>query len=231
MEADRWKGFAENYDERVFSLTKIPRRREQVLEKVQKGKVLNMGCGSAPYLNRDLITQGNHVTATDFCHKMLQVSRRQFNHPNLEFMLADSKHLPFDSDTFDTVISVNSILPEKRSDAYRMVNEAYRVLKKEGVFIAFLCSFDSAMKSVERLGLDSELLDHEHKRVRDTVSWQCFHTPELIKDMMEKTGFQKYEYWKVFLKTKMEISELNRLYSIDTSKCFVYEYFLAAEKH
>ncbi len=230
-EQDKWIEFSEGYDDKVFSLTKVPQRREQILERIKKGYVLNMGAGSTSHLNKALVEEGNKVVASDFCQTMLDVAEKEFTHLNLEYILADSRDMRdvFKDETFDAVISVNSILPSERSQVDEMIGEAYRVLKKDGIFVAFLVAFGSPSKLVQKLEVDLNL-DYEQKRMRDTTGWQCFHTPKTIKGMMEKAGFQKYDYEKVFLKTKIEIDEMKRLYDIDTRKSFVFEYLLTAYK-
>jgi hypothetical protein len=37
MESDAWNQFSGDYDGTVFSLTKIPERRKQILERVEPG--------------------------------------------------------------------------------------------------------------------------------------------------------------------------------------------------
>lgn len=229
MESDAWIQFSENYDEKVFSLTSIPQRRKQILENLKQGKVLNLGCGSAHYLNVDLVKQRNIVVATDFCQAMLDVAQPRFTHPNLTYLLADSRNLPFEDFEFDSVVSVNSILPPERKDVNIMAEEVYRVLKKNGVFVAFLCSYDNVKKAKRDLNLEIEL-DDEQMRVMDTTGWQCFHTPDSIEELMKGTGFSDYKFNNVFLKTRKELNEFRRLYGVDTSKCLSYEYLLVARK-
>lgn len=250
-ESGKWAGFAEDYDRKVFSLTRFPDRRKQLLEKISEGqvlnrgpcsapylnaglmvnreKVLNMGAGSAPYLNVDLVAAGNYVVASDFCEGMLDVAKRNFSHPSLEYVLADSACLPFESGSFDSVVSVNSILPPKRREVDLMFWEAFRVLKPFGFFVAFLCSYDSAERYSRMLG-SSMLFDKAQLRLNDTSGWQCFHTPVSIGEEIVDAGFRSYMYEKVELDTPAEVAEMKRLYGIDTSSLPIYEYLLTARK-
>ncbi len=92
---DAWKAFSRDYDKKVFSLTKIPERRTQILERVKPGLILNVGCGSETYLNEDLVKSGCDVIATDFCQDMLDVAASRFSHRKLKYIMADSRELPF----------------------------------------------------------------------------------------------------------------------------------------
>lgn len=229
MDSEAWGQFSEDYDEKVFSLTRVPQRRKQILERLRPDRILNIGCGPTPYLNRDLVDEGYHVVATDFCQSMLDVAQEKFVHPNLEYRLADSRQLPFKDSEFDSVVSVNSILPPEREDMYLMAAEVHRVLKKGGVFVAFLCSYDNAKRARQNLGLDL-VLDDEQMSVMDTTGPQCFHTPDSMRELMARSGFSDYSFKKVFLKTKHEIGEFKRLYGADTSRSLIYEYLLVAYK-
>jgi ubiquinone/menaquinone biosynthesis C-methylase UbiE len=229
MESELWNPFSKDYDKKVFSLTRIPQRRKQILERISIGKILNLGCGPTPYLNQDLIAQENHVIATDFCQSMLDEAKKTFSNPNIKYVLADSRNLPFKDLEFDSVISVNSILPQEREDVYKIGSEVNRVLGKGGIFVAFLCSYDSVKRANQNLGLAIQCDDNQI-RAMDTTGWQCFHTPNSISDLMRRAGFSSYNFKKVFLKTKQEKQELRRLYGADTSKSFIYEYLLVARK-
>lgn len=224
-----WDKYAQNYEKKALSLTKVPQRRKQMLSEIKKGKILNLGTGPTSYLNQDLIKTGNVVVATDFSQKMLNVAASLFTHPNLKYKLADNRNLPFDNKSFDSVISVNSILPEKRKDVDIMIGEIHRVLKPNGKFVAILPSYDNVKRAARIYGVNLKL-DSKQLRIRDSGQWQCFHTPKTIDKTMVKNGFKKYKLRKVFLKTKEEIKQIKRIYGIDTSKHFIYEYFLVAKK-
>jgi len=156
---------------------------------------------------------------------MLDEAKR-FEHPNLDYVLTDSRNLSFNSNYFDSVVSVNSILPPKREDVNFMVGEVYRVLRPGGVFVAFLCSYDNVQEANKIHGMHLTC-DDDALAVTDTTGWQCFHTLETITDMMD--GFI-YNTKKIMLDTKQEISEIERLYGIDTTTAPLYEYLLVATK-
>ncbi|MFH1332996.1 MAG: class I SAM-dependent methyltransferase [archaeon] len=224
-----WAKFAEDYDTKVFSLTRFPERRKQVLDEVKGERILNMGTGSAAYLNEDLVAAGKHVVASDFCREMLDVAEKNFVHPSLEYVLADSTHLPFETGSFDSVVSVNSILPIERKNVGLMFKEAFRVLKPFGFFVAFLCSYDSAERYAKTLAGYLKF-DKNQFRLNDTSGWQCFHSPISIGNEIVDAGFRSYSYERVDLDTSAEIIDLKRLYGINTSALPIYEYLLTARK-
>ncbi|MFH1584920.1 MAG: class I SAM-dependent methyltransferase [Patescibacteria group bacterium] len=229
MKNKTWDKFAKDYEKKVLSLTKVSRRRKQILAEIKKGKILNLGTGPTPYLNQDLIKAGNIVVATDISKKMLNVASGLFAHPNLEYKLADNRDLPFYNNTFDSIVSVNSILPEKRKDVDIMVKEVYRTLKPSGKFIAFLPSYETVIESIKVYSTKPRT-DKKEFRVYDSGQWQCFHTEETIDKVMGIAGFKKYKVKKVFIKTREEINQIKKIYKIDTLKHPTYHHFLVAEK-
>ena len=139
-ELSRWKRYADCYEKEVFSLTKNPKRCKQIIERIDDGKVLNIGTGPTDYLNKHMFKLGNKVYGSDFCQEMLDVVKNTF--PNIPYVRADSMSLPFRERTFNSVVSSNSIVPPERWMVSRMFKEAHRVLKPGGKFVAFLPSYD-----------------------------------------------------------------------------------------
>jgi ubiquinone/menaquinone biosynthesis C-methylase UbiE len=224
-----WNKIAKDYEEEVLSLTKVSKRREQILRAIKKGAVLNLGTGSMPYLNKDLIRQGNKVIATDYSQPMLKAARHSFSHANLEYKLADNKKLPFKDNVFDSVVSINSILPEKRQEVRLMIKEVWRVLKPAGDFVAFLPSFEAVLESMA-IYKTNPRIDRKNYRMFDSGQWQCFHTVKSIEKVMKESGFKKYKIRKVLQNTAEEIRQIKRIYGVNVSKHPSYHHFLVAEK-
>ncbi|MFC1612507.1 class I SAM-dependent methyltransferase [Patescibacteria group bacterium] len=232
-ESHEWNEYAEGYDNKIFSLTKSPKRRKDILGAIQPGLILNLGAGSTNYLNRDLIAQGYVVIASDFCKKMLEVASRSFTHPNLRYVVTDSRSLVFPSGMFDTVVTANSILPRERKDVAKMFQESFRVLKQGGLFVAFLTSFENARVWVEELG-EKARLDYKDLRYcdeSDETGWQCYHTEESIRRELEEVGANNIVIKRVLLDSPEEIAEMHRIYKVDTSDTPVYEHFVTAWKN
>lgn len=225
-----WNKIATDYEKDVLSLTKVGKRRKQILAAIKRGVILHLGTGSMPYLNKALINQGNKVMATDYSKKMLKVAHCLFSHPNLQYKFADSRKLPFKKNTFDSVVSVNSILPEKRKDIKPMIREIYRVLKPLGRFVAFLPSFETVVESITIYKTNPKI-DKKNLRVFDSRQWQCFHTAETIKKMMKESGFKRYKIKKAFQDTREEIKQIKKIYSVNISKKHpTYHHFLVATR-
>lgn len=91
-------------------------------KKYVSGKLLDIGCGNKPYLEilKPLTTE------------YLGVDIIQSNSNCVDLVCA-ANHITLDDNSFDTIISTQTI--EHVEDHQGLVNEAYRILKKDGYFI------------------------------------------------------------------------------------------------
>ena len=92
------------------------------ITKFAKGKLLDIGCGNKPYekvLNKTII----EYTGCDIVQSSL----------NKVDILCAATDIPLESDTFDTVLSTQTI--EHVENPNGLVTEAFRLLKPNGFFI------------------------------------------------------------------------------------------------
>ncbi len=119
-------------------------------------QVLEVGSGrggGAAYLATYL--KPKKMIGIDFSEANIQLARQTYQHSNLSFQLGDAEALPFEHDTFDVVLNVES------SHCYgsmtRFVQEVYRVLKPGGVFswadLRSVEEMESLKQSFEKSGL------------------------------------------------------------------------------
>lgn len=93
--------------------------------------ILDIGCGNGAFL-RQIASHVEHASGADASGGMLTVARQKAEAAgihNLDFTKIDGPSLPFESDQFDTVISVLSF---RYLDWDPMVQEILRVLKPGG---------------------------------------------------------------------------------------------------
>ncbi|RJS78529.1 SAM-dependent methyltransferase [Methanophagales archaeon] len=96
-------------------------------KKYAKGKLLDMGCGSKPY---ELIFSD---VVDEYVGIDLPPSKSTSKSENRADVYGSVLDLPFESESFDTILSTQVLehVPEPK----RMLEEAYRVLKKGGYLI------------------------------------------------------------------------------------------------
>lgn len=220
-----WDEFANTYDATVFHLTKYPRIREKLLKSTMHGLILDLGCGPKGLLLNEMRSRGDIAIGLDISYEMLGKAKQFFRGL---LICGDSKSLPFQNETYDSVVSVNSILPEQRPEVSVMFSEAYRVLKPNGHFVAYLPSYDYSTKVIES-GME---LKHDpvYFREWDTGGWQCLYTHRIIENLMKQCGYSKWEINIEIFDEPEELKDAKRIYGFDFSKIPIEEYFLAARK-
>jgi 2-polyprenyl-3-methyl-5-hydroxy-6-metoxy-1,4-benzoquinol methylase len=95
-------------------------------------RVLDIACGSG--FGSDFIARlGNIVVGGDLSKETIEDCKARFQRTNIEFEVIDGTAIPFSDETFDAVISFETI--EHTTDYQKMLNEFKRVVKKEGLII------------------------------------------------------------------------------------------------
>lgn len=103
--------------------------------------LLDIGCGGGMTLHRcsSDITDG-HLTGVDYSETSVEESRalnaEDISNGKMDIELASVENLPFEEETFDKIITVESFY--FWPDAVKDLKEVHRVLKKDGVFL--LCA-------------------------------------------------------------------------------------------
>jgi ubiquinone/menaquinone biosynthesis C-methylase UbiE len=230
-----WDRFSAGYTEKVFSPLQFVPVRRRIVEAVKPPRVLDMGCGPTPLLLRELLQiDGVDLYASDFSRKMLEAARGHFPKGAITFVLGDNRCLPFDDAFFDTVVSVNSILPEKRSEVDLMFTEVIRVLKPGGRFVALLPAFETSVMAREHWHMKNLQIDEVNHREYDTTGWQCFYTREDITELMARHGFATYELERLYFDFPEAVAEIRKIYGPYLSpkalrEFPLFEHFLVAQ--
>jgi len=93
---------------------------------------LDLGCGEG-YGTKILSFGVNKIIGVDVEGKVINKARRRYSSGTCTFRKYDGKKLPFPNNTFDVAVSFQVI--EHVKDEINFIAEAYRVLKKNGLFI------------------------------------------------------------------------------------------------
>ena len=238
--SEDWSYLAKDYDTKVLSITKTSEKRQRIIDAVEnEGKILIVGCGSAIYLQEDLLLNRNvEIIATDFNKEMLALSQKNFQHPNLQHRCVDARELPEEfKSMFNTVISTNSIIPPTRRDIISIYTSIYQCLKNGGQFLAYLPSYTALQEFVERCPELGEMynknLDNEQYRFIDTTGWQCFHTKQLIFHELQQAGFNPEDILieKIPSESVAESEDIARIYGSKTVSKKYWCFFVRAQKH
>lgn len=221
-----WDSYASVYSAKVFYLTKYERVRKKILQSMQRGLTLDLGCGPYGDLLKDTSHCGDIAIGVDVSSKMLEKAADFCKNTLIQ---SDARHLPFKNEIFNSVVSVNSILPAERKDVISMLSEIYRILVPTGHFVAYLPSFEYALRAITYSRTDMQY-DKENYRVQDTGSWQCFYTFEIIVDLLNRLGYKKIKTLKEIFDEKEELDDAKRIYGFDFAEVPIEEFFVVAVK-
>ena len=126
-------------------------------------KVLDAACGEG-YGSHLLAARAGEVTGVDISAAAVTHARNAYNAANLSFLQADCTDLPFENQSFDCIISFETL--EHLHDHEALLEEFSRVLKPKGFLV--ISSPDKAIYT-DRLGNENP-----------------FHTKELYKAEFEQ---------------------------------------------
>lgn len=99
---------------------------------INNNDVLDIGCGEG-IVDLYISDAARHVTCIDIDKSVIDEAIRKIPLNNMSFYKMSGEDLLFQSESFDIVISSQSI--EHTRDDQKFLNEVYRVLKDDGIFI------------------------------------------------------------------------------------------------
>jgi SAM-dependent methyltransferase len=108
------------------------KRYEFALPWCERREVLDLGCGVG-YGTARIADAARRVVGGDVDAEPIAYARKRYARPNVEFVELDATALPFESASFDTVCSFETV--EHVEDAEALVREAARVLRNGGAFL------------------------------------------------------------------------------------------------
>ncbi|MBR9701222.1 class I SAM-dependent methyltransferase [Candidatus Woesearchaeota archaeon] len=231
MDPNLWAEFAQNYDEKIYSVTRFSKNRDYLLERVPHGRILNLGTGPTPYLNQDLLSRGDKVVASDYCAGMLAEAQRLFTADGLNFVLSDARQETPWKGIFDGVVSINVILPETQDQVAKMLNYVYESLNVGGTFVGLFMSFEyiNMLNNTPDFPADEEL-DFENLRVHDTTGWQCAQSKQSLSEHLEKAKFFNFNIETIHYDSPEELESFLSLYKVSLEKYPCEQHVAVARK-
>lgn len=140
------------------------------------GKILDIGCAAGRY-SRALKDKGFEVVGIDLSEELLKIAKKE--NPDIPFILADMRKLPFLNESFDSVCAIAVLHHLEKHDMDGALQEMRRVLKPGGILWVStkmgegaLTTSDSLAEGEEREftlltedGLDSMLRGNGFKKI------------------------------------------------------------------
>lgn len=167
-----------------------------------KGECLDLGCGIGQYSKR-LMEYGYNVISTDISDIALNEVKK-FN-KNIE-KVDMSKPLKYEDNKFDLVFSSLAIHYFSEKETLNLVNEIYRVLKKDGLFIGSVNGLegynaikDTAIKIEENYYYNNGKYIHLFDESELNKYFKKFNVLKIEKRSVERFGHIK-NYWIFIIK-------------------------------
>lgn len=130
----------ERYIPEYFSESQDTIKREHeerysvVAKIVSDKKVLDAACGSG-YGSFELSKNAKEVFGLDISEETIKYAKETFCADNLNYIIASVTELPFDDNSFDVVVSFETIEHISEEQQHLFLKETKRVLKKDGILI------------------------------------------------------------------------------------------------
>lgn len=171
---------ADTYSVDMEEYTPIKERVKFASLIIPGGKILDLGCAAG----RDSLyfkSAGFHVIGVDLSEKLLSIARKK--DPKIEFIKQDIRKLTFSVRSFDGIWACAVLLHLKRKEAYKALNDIYKLLKPNGILFIMI-KIGTGEKDI------TEKLSSGKSR-----HFTLFQTSE-IRKQLEETGFKIVEFYQ-----------------------------------
>ncbi len=181
--------------------------------------VVELGCGTGRIL-LDLLKKTKKVTGVDFSKEMLKEAEKKCN---AKLFLSDITKTSFKNNYFDKAISI--LVADHIPEISKLYKEAYRILKKGGMFL--IDDFSPFLQTgvLDYARTDSKWVDYVRPKAHKLFE---FRSLEEHVDIAQKVGFKIEKILPV--KIGPAIKQLFSPYSYKEYKGNYYAYFLLLKK-
>ena len=184
-------------------------------ENISEKKVLEVGSGrggGASYVSRYL--KPKSVVGIDISKNAVRLCNSTHQHPNLSFCVGDSEKIPFEDESFDVVLNVES------SHCYGNIplflTEVKRILKPGGFFlwadfrltkkmsVLFNCFLDSGLEKIREKDITSSVVNALKKMSKERKEKIKKHVPKPIQSVfMSYAGIEGSEVYDSFIQKRL----------------------------
>ena len=164
------------------------------LPKTDGAKILDLGCGTGLELEYYFrLNPSARVTGIDLTESMLNALKNKFPEKNLTLICGSYFDVPFDENTFDAAVSVESLHHFTKEEKIPLYTKLCKSLKDNGYFI--LTDY-FALTDEDEQALQNELLRLKNEQGIDDNEFYHYDTPLTVEHETEallQAGFSSVE--------------------------------------
>ena len=172
----------------IFNYVRVKKQMEIFTRVLPKNeKILEGGCGLAPYLIR-LRQLGFDVEGIDYNEAPLK--KALLYDPLLPLKVGDVNHIPYPDASFGGYISLG-VIEHFTEGPLQAIREAYRVLKKRGIFLVMVPQnhFFMRLTAPVRALKKNKALRRFFKKPEDTYYWEQYFNRKELVSLLDQEGF------------------------------------------
>ncbi|MCD9853344.1 methyltransferase domain-containing protein [Epilithonimonas sp. JDS] len=172
---EKYNLIGENYNQTRKADPFLTERIFHLLNLKNDDKILDIGCGTGNYTIA-LSEKGLDFIGIEPSEKMLNEAKSKSE--NVNWVLGNAEHLPFENKSFDSAIATLTIHHWKNLE--NGFSEVFRILKNEGQFLIFT----STSEQMKNYWLNHYFPEMMKKSIAQMPSF------ETIKNNLQNTGFE-----------------------------------------
>ena len=164
------------------------------LLKTAGAKILDLGCGTGLELEHYFrLNPSAKITGVDLTESMLNALKNKFPEKDLTLICGSYFDVPFDENTFDAAVSVESLHHFTKDEKIPLYTKLYKALKDGGYFI--LTDY-FALTDEDEQAFRKELLRLKKEQGIDDNEFYHYDTPLTVEhetDALLQAGFSSVE--------------------------------------
>ena len=160
------------------------------LSEIRGKKILEVGSGrggGANYINKYL--EPGEVTGLDIAGNAVALANERHGTTRLQFVQGNAENLPFDDESFEVVINVESCHAYSSVPAF--LKEVKRVLRPGGYFLCTEMRSPNGMRTLKK----NLLATHMQMTVDEDITGNVIHAIELEEDGKQKRISENIPKW------------------------------------
>ncbi|HDR04332.1 MAG TPA: class I SAM-dependent methyltransferase [Candidatus Marinimicrobia bacterium] len=171
--------FAETYHENrgIFDMSQIFNEFYTIIN-IDKGRLLDLGCGAGEPIPAMFIEKGWKVTGVDFSPKMIALAN--FYQPKVMTILSDISEIDFENDQFEAITAVYSLFHLEKEKQSPLFEKIYHWLK---------CGGKALFTYADQHYTGAESFSGYKEFMGEKLYYSHFTPPEL-RNILQNIGFE-----------------------------------------